>query len=214
MTQEPAWRFLLVDDHALLRRGLRELLVDELPNSLFGEAASGPDAIEQVGKSPYDLVMLDLSLPGRDGLDVLKELLLLVPEQLVLVLSVHAEEQYAVRALRAGAMGYVTKESAPEELSKAVRKVLGGGKYVSASLAESLANNLSSSGAALHQSLSDRELQVLCRLGAGKSGKEIGTELALSEKTVSTYRTRILEKMNMRTNAELVRYALQAGLAE
>ena len=187
-------------------------MVDELPNALFGEAANGEEALEQVRKTNYDLVILDLSLPGRDGLDVLKELLVLVPQQLVLVLSVRAEEQYAVRALRAGAKGYVTKETAPEELSKAVRKVLSAGKYVSASLAERLATNLSSPGGALHESLSDRELQVLCRIGAGKTVKEIGAELSLSEKTISTYRTRILEKMRMKTNAELVRHALQAGL--
>jgi two-component system, NarL family, invasion response regulator UvrY len=214
MSEALAPRFLLVDDHALIRRGLRELLVDELPGALFGEAASGPEAIEQVRKSRYDLVILDLSLPGRDGLDVLKEMLVSVPGQLVLVLSVRAEEQYATRALRAGAMGYVTKETAPEELSKAVRKVLGGGKYVSSLLAERLATNLLSPVGPLHESLSDRELQVLCRLGAGKSVKEIGAGLALSEKTISTYRTRILEKMQMKTNAELVRYTLQAGLVE
>lgn len=214
MSERLAPRFLLVDDHALLRRGLRELLVDELPDALFGEAASGPEAIEQVRQSRYDLVILDLSLPGRDGLDVLKELLVSVPGQLVLVLSVRAEEQYATRALRAGAMGYVTKETAPEELSKAVRKVLSGGKYVSSFLAERLASNLSSPAGQLHESLSDRELQVLCRLGAGKSLKEIGAGLALSEKTISTYRTRILEKMQMKSNAELVRYTLQAGLVE
>jgi len=214
MTEELAPRFLLVDDHALLRRGLRELLGDELPNAAFDEAATGPEALEQAGKSRYDLVILDLSLPGRDGLDVLKELLLSIPEQLVLVLSVQAEEQYAVRALRAGAMGYVTKETAPEELSKAVLKVLAGGKYVSARLAERLATNLARPAGALHESLSDRELQVLCRLGAGKSVKEIGAELSLSEKTISTYRTRILEKMCMKTTAELVRHALLNGLVE
>jgi DNA-binding NarL/FixJ family response regulator len=214
MSEVLAPRFLLVDDHALLRRGLRELLVDELPDARFGEAASGPEALDQVRKSHYDLVILDLSLPGRDGLDVLKEMLVSVPGQLILVLSVRAEEQYATRALRAGAMGYLTKETAPEELSKAVRKVLGGGKYVSSLLAERLATNLSSPTGPLHESLSDRELQVLCRLGAGKSVKEIGAGLALSEKTISTYRTRILEKMQMKSNAELVRYTLQAGLVE
>ena len=214
MSRPQAPRFLLVDDHALLRRGLRELLVDELPDALFDEAATGPEALERASKSRYHLVILDLSLPGRDGLDVLKELLLMIPDQLVLVLSVQAEEQYAIRALRAGAMGYVTKETAPEELSKAVLKVLGGGKYVSARLAERLATNLARPPGALHESLSDRELQVLCRLGAGKSVKEIGIELALSEKTISTYRTRIMEKMSMKTNAELVRHVILSGLVE
>jgi len=212
MTEMTAPRFLLVDDHALLRRGLRELLVDEFPDASFDEASTGPEAVERAGRSSYDLVILDLSLPGRDGLDVLKELLLSIPAQLVLILSVQAEEQYAVRALRAGAMGYVTKETAPEELCKAVLKVLGGGKYVSARLAERLATNLAKPTGALHESLSDRELQVLCRLGAGKSVKEIAVELLLSEKTISTYRTRILEKMSMKTNAELVRYVVLNAL--
>jgi two-component system invasion response regulator UvrY len=215
MTSAHPPRFLLVDDHALLRRGLRELLGEEFPGAEFDEAASGPLAIEQVKKTPFSLLVLDLAIPGRDGLDVLKEVHQLIPRMPVLVLSVHAEEQYAIRALRAGAVGYITKESAPEELCKAVRRVLEGGKYVSASLAEKLATNLSThDGSPLHESLSDRELQVLRMLAFGKSVKDIGGELALSEKTISTYRARLLEKMTMKTNADVMRYALRAGLVE
>ena len=215
MSEAPAPHFLLVDDHALLRRGLRELLGEEFPGAVFEEAASGSEALDQVNHHALSLVILDLTIPGRDGLEVLKELREHHPRLPVLVLSVHAEEQYAIRALRAGAVGYITKESAPEELCKAVRKVLDGGRYVSSSLAEKLAANLSTrDGRPLHESLSDRELQVLRMLAFGQSVKEIGVSLSLSEKTISTYRTRLLEKMTMKSNADLMRYALRAGLVD
>jgi DNA-binding NarL/FixJ family response regulator len=207
----------LVDDHAVVRRGLRELLGDEFPNAEFGEAASGPDALAQIGRQSWGLVILDISLPGRDGLDILKEALALRPGQPIMILSVHGEDQYAIRALRAGAAGYVTKETAPEDLTAAVRKVLQGGKYVSPRLAEKMVGALATRDGTtqlLHEGLSDRELQVLRMLAVGKSVKEIGLDLALSEKTISTYRTRIIDKMNMRSNAELMRYALRAGLVD
>ncbi|HXI55758.1 MAG TPA: response regulator transcription factor [Polyangia bacterium] len=208
---------LLVDDHAVVRRGLRELLGEEFPSAEFGEAASGADALIQIGKRPWGLVILDVSLPGRDGLAILKEALALRPGMPVMILSVHGEDQYAIRALRAGASGYVTKETAPEDLTAAVRKVLQGGRYVSPRLAEKMAAALATrdgTSQLLHEGLSDRELQVLRMLAVGKSVKEIGADLALSEKTISTYRTRIIGKMNMRSNAELMRYALRAGLVE
>ena len=215
MGDPPATRFLLVDDHALVRRGLRELLAEEFPEAAFAEAASGPQAIAHIAGPPLTLVVLDLTIPGRDGLDVLKEFHERLPALPVLILSVHAEEQYAVRALRAGAAGYITKESAPEELSKAIRRILAGGRYVSPALGERLAANLSvDSGRPVHESLSDRELQVLRLVAAGRSVKEIGVQLALSEKTISTYRVRMLEKMDMMTNADLMRYALRAGLVD
>jgi DNA-binding NarL/FixJ family response regulator len=163
------------------------------------------------------LVILDVSLPGRDGLAILKEALALRRGMPIMILSVHAEDQYAIRALRAGAAGYVTKETAPEDLTAAVLKVLQGGKYVSPRLAEKMAAALATRDGTtqlLHEGLSDRELQVLRMLAVGKSVKEIGADLALSEKTISTYRTRIIGKMNMRSNAELMRYALRAGLVE
>jgi two-component system, NarL family, invasion response regulator UvrY len=215
MTEGGELRILLVDDHAVLRRGVRQLLAEDLPGAVFGEAASGPAALEMVREQAWSLVVLDLSIPGRDGLDVLKEARGLAPAVPILVLSMHGEEQYAIRALRAGAAGYVTKESAPEELTRAVRKALEGGRYVSPTMAERLAAAVvDSASRAPHEALSDRELQVLLLLARGKSVKEIGVALALSEKTISTYRTRILDKMNMRSNAELMRYALRLGLVE
>ena len=208
---------LLVDDHAVVRRGLRELLGEEFPSAEFGEAASGVEALAQIGKRKWGLVILDVSLPGRDGLEILKEALALRPGVPIMMLSVHAEDQYAIRALRAGAAGYVTKETAPEDLTAAVRKVLQGGKYVSPRLAEKMVASLATRDGTtqlLHEGLSDRELQVLRMLAVGKSVKEIGADLALSEKTISTYRARIIGKMNMRSNAELMRYALRAGLVD
>jgi two-component system, NarL family, invasion response regulator UvrY len=217
MSQLPFPPILLVDDHAVVRRGLRELLGEEFPSAEFGEAASGAEALAQIAKRPWGLVILDVSLPGRDGLEVLKEALALRPGVPIMMLSVHAEDQYAIRALRAGAAGYVTKETAAEDLTAAVRKILQGGKYVSPRLAEQMVAALATRDGTtqlLHEGLSDRELQVLRMLAVGKSVKEIGLELALSEKTISTYRTRIIGKMKMRSNAELMRYALRAGLVD
>lgn len=207
----------MVDDHAVVRRGLRELLGEEFPSAEFGEAASGAEALARLAARPWGLVILDVSLPGRDGLEILKEALALRPGIPIMMLSVHGEDQYAIRALRAGAAGYVTKETAAEDLTAAVRKVLQGGKYVSPRLAEQMAAALSTRDGTtrlLHEGLSDRELQVLRMLAVGKSVKEIGADLALSEKTISTYRTRIIGKMKMRSNAELMRYALRAGLVD
>jgi two-component system invasion response regulator UvrY len=217
MSQPPALPILLVDDHAVVRRGLRELLGEEFPRAEFGEAASGAEALAQLAVRSWGLVILDVSLPGRDGLDLLKEALALRPGVPIMMLSVHGEDQYAIRALRAGAAGYVTKDTAADDLTAAVRKVLQGGKYVSPRLAEQMAAALSTRDGTTqmpHDGLSDRELQVLRMLAVGKSVKEIGADLALSEKTISTYRTRIIGKMKMRSNAELMRYALRAGLVE
>ncbi|HZL18298.1 MAG TPA: response regulator transcription factor [Polyangia bacterium] len=208
---------LLVDDHAVVRRGLRELLGEEFPRVEFGEAASGSEALAQLAARSWGLVILDMSLPGRDGLEILKEALVLQPGVPIMMLSVHGEDQYAIRALKAGAAGYVTKETAADDLTAAVRKVLQGGKYVSPRLAEQMVATLSTRNGTtqlLHEGLSDRELEVLRMLAVGKSVKEIGADLALSEKTISTYRTRIIGKMKMRSNAELMRYALRAGLVE
>jgi len=208
-------RILLVDDHAVVRRGVRDILTESLGKVTFGEAAKPSEAIEQLETSDWDVVVLDISLPGRGGLDALREIKRLRPTVPVLVLSMHAEDHYALRALRAGAAGYVNKDSAAEDLAGAVRKVLAGGTHVSAKLAETLAKSLrSDSSRPAHERLSDRELEVLRALATGKTVKEIGVDLALSEKTVSTYRTRLLEKMQMRTNAELIQYALREGLVD
>jgi two-component system invasion response regulator UvrY len=206
---------LLVDDHAIVRRGIRELLSEAFPDAVFEEAATGEDAVGMVHGSEYDVVILDIGMPRRGGMDALKELQAARPTMPVLMLSHHTEEQYAVRALRAGAAGYVSKECAADELVKATRKALAGGKYVSEALAEKLAMGLTAdSNRRLDELLSDRELQVLRMLALGRAVKEIAAELSLSEKTVSTYRARILEKMNMKSNAELMRYALRVGLVD
>jgi DNA-binding NarL/FixJ family response regulator len=206
---------LLVDDHAIVRRGIRELLSEAFPDAVFDEAATGEDAVGMVRGSEYDVVILDIGMPRRGGMDALKELQATRPTMPVLMLSHHTEEQYAVRALRAGAAGYVSKECAADELVKATRKALAGGKYVSEALAEKLALGLTTeSNRRLDELLSDRELQVLRMLALGRAVKEIAAELSLSEKTVSTYRARILEKMNMKSNAELMRYALRVGLVD
>ena len=208
-------RILLVDDHAVVRRGVRDILTESLGKVTFGEAAKPSEAIEQLQTSDWDVVVLDISLPGRGGLDALREIKRLRPTVPVLVLSMHAEDHYALRALRAGAAGYVNKDSAAEDLAGAVRKVLAGGTHVSPTLAETLAKSLRiDSSRPAHERLSDRELEVLRALAAGKTVKEIGVDLALSEKTVSTYRTRLLEKMQMRTNAEVIQYALREGLVD
>jgi two-component system, NarL family, invasion response regulator UvrY len=208
-------RVLLVDDHAVVRRGVRDILTEALGNVAFGEAGKPSEALEKLQRESWDVVVLDISLPGRGGVDALRDMKRLRPKVPVLVLSMHAEEHYALRALRAGAAGYVNKEGAAEELAGAVRKVLTGGTHISARLAETLANNLrAGSSRPAHERLSDRELEVLRGLAAGKTVKEISAGLALSEKTVSTYRARLLEKMQMHSNAELIQYAMHEGLVD
>jgi two-component system, NarL family, invasion response regulator UvrY len=209
-------RILLVDDHAVVRRGVRDILSEALGKVAFGEASKPSEAMQKIEEEDWDVVILDISLPGRGGLDTLREIKRAKPTLPVLVLSMHAEDHYALRALRAGAAGYVNKESAAEDLSGAVRKVLAGGTHVSVRLAETLARSLrtDASSRPAHDRLSDRELEVLRGLAGGKTVKQIGIELSLSEKTVSTYRTRLLEKMQMHTNAELIQYALREGLVE
>jgi len=208
-------KVLITDDHAVLRRGLKQILEDGFGKIQFGDAANAGEAIAQVAREHWDLVVLDITMPGRSGLDALKEIKTLKPNMRVIVLSVHSEDQFAVRVLKAGASGFLNKDSAPEELVKAVRKVLAGGRYVSASLAEKLAMKLDKPGDQLpHQTLSDREFQVLRMIGSGKTVSEIAQDLSLSVKTVSTYRSRILEKMNLNTNAELTRYSFEHKLVE
>lgn len=206
-------RFLIVDDHAVVRRGLAEILRDAFSGAEIGEAGTARDGIAALKGGAWDAVILDVTLPDRSGLDALKEMRELEPRTPVLVLSVHAEEHFAVRALKAGAAGYLNKESAPAELVSAVRKVRAGGKYVSEALGEKLAAALASgSPGAPHETLSDREFEVLRLIASGKRPTEIAGFLHLSVKTVSTYRARILEKTGMRTNAELTHYAISRGL--
>jgi DNA-binding NarL/FixJ family response regulator len=209
-------KILIVDDHAVVRRGLQQIVLDEYKDLVFGEATNGQEALEIVSQQDWDVVVLDISMPGRSGLDVLKEVKRDHPDLPVLVLSIHPEDQFAVRVLRAGASGYMTKETAPEELVTAINKVLAGGTYVSPSLAEILAQDLQrdASDISLHKKLSDREYEVMLMIASGKAVSEIADELALSVKTISTYRARILEKVHMRSNAELTRYAIKHGLVE
>jgi two-component system, NarL family, invasion response regulator UvrY len=206
-------RVLIVDDHAIVRRGLRELLSDEFHGAAFVEASDARQAMEQLRKKQWDVMLLDIMLPGKSGLDLLKELRAEWPKLPVLVLSGYPEDQFAVRVLKAGAGGYMTKESAPEELAKAIRKVLAGGRYVSPALAEKLALGVKKDPTRLpHETLSDREYEVMSRIASGKTVTEIGEELSLSGKTISTYRTRILEKLSVKNSAEIVLYAVRNGL--
>jgi len=208
-------RVLVADDHAILRRGLKEILARELPGIESGEAKDAQEVLAQVRSHKWDLVILDVSMPGRSGLDVLRDLKREQPKLPVLVLSMHPECQYGNRVLKAGAAGYMNKESAPEELVKAIRKVLAGGRYVSPALAEKLAFDLSEDTTRPpHERLSDREMEVLRMIASGKTVSQVAEDLHLSVATVSTYRARLLEKMGMATNAELMRYALDNRLID
>jgi DNA-binding NarL/FixJ family response regulator len=208
-------RILIADDHAVVRRGLKQILAEAFKGSVFGEATNSQEALERVWKEPWDVVILDLTMPGRSGLDVLKEIKRERPKLPVLILSMHPEDQFAVRLLKAGASGYMTKESAPEELVGAVKKAVAGGRYVSVPLAEKLASLIvHDAQAAPHESLSDREFLILRMIASGKPVSAIARDLALSVKTVSTYRARLLEKMSMTNNSELVHYAFQNQLVE
>jgi len=208
-------RVLIADDHAILRRGLIDILRREFKDAVCGEAENAQQTLAQVQSHNWDLVILDVTMPGRSGVDVLADLKRMRPKLPVVVLSMHPEDQYGKRVLKAGASGYMNKDSAPEELIKAIRKVLAGGRYVSPALAEVLAMDLGAGGdQPLHARLSDRELEVLRLVGSGKSVSEIAEVLHLSVTTVSTYRARILEKMHLRTTAELMNYALRHQLAD
>ena len=206
-------KILIVDDHAIFRDGLKRILSDEFKAATFGDASNATEAIDLAWKQKWDLVLLDITMHGRTGLDVLKEIRSSASRVPVLILSGHPQEQYAVRVLKAGAAGYLTKESASRELCNAVRKLLSGGKYISASLGEQLAGEIQSPQRDAHETLSNREYQVMLLIAAGKVPKEIGSELSLSAKTISTYRSRVLEKLKLRNNAEIMRYVVERKLA-
>ena len=206
-------RILLADDHAVVRHGVKQILKDAFAQATFGEAQNAHELLEIVGKEYWDIVVLDLNMPGGNGLEALKQIKLDHPQLPVLILSMYPEDQYAVRTIRAGAAGYLNKESAPEELVQAIHKILHGGEYISADVADELVQYARhEDDQPLHKHLSDREYQVLCLIASGKEVKEISSELGLSAKTISTYRARLLEKMNMKTNAELTHYAVQNEL--
>jgi len=206
---------LIADDHAVVRRGLREILADALPGADFSEAGTGDEVLSQLGKSQAAMLILDISMPGRSGMDVLRDVKHAYPRLPVIILSCQPEDQYAVRCLRAGAAAYINKESAPEELAEATKKILSGGRYVSASVAETLLTNLDDSvDKPLHELLSDREYEVMRLIAAGVALTEIGDRLHVSVKTISSYRARIMEKMQMKSNAELTRYAMTHSLID
>lgn len=206
-------RLLIADDHPIVREGLRRIAEEEPGIAIAAEASSASQALARLKDTTLDVVLLDVSMPGPSFIEVLQTVRRDYPSVRVLVLSVHPEDQWAVRALRAGASGYLTKDHSPEQLIEAIRKVYRGGKYVSSTLAERLATGLEAGGTgASHEVLSDREFEVLRALGSGLSVKEVGASLGLSPKTVSTYRARVLEKMQHRSNADLVRYVSDNGL--
>ncbi|MBL8447154.1 MAG: response regulator transcription factor [Zoogloeaceae bacterium] len=208
-------RVLIADDHAIVRQGLRQILSDTDDLEVTGEAENGVTAIQLARQQPWDVMLMDVSMPDRNGIDTLKIIRKEFPRQPVLILSMYPEDQYAIRALKAGAAGYLTKQSAPEQLVKAIRQVANGKKYVSASLALELAEAITDdTERPPHERLSDREYQTLCLIASGKTLTQIGDELNLSVKTVSVYRARLLEKMRLRNNAELTHYGLKHGLVE
>lgn len=206
-------RVLVADDHTVVRRGVLQILAEAPDMIVAEEASTGHDALRSAQKNDYDVILLDISMPDINGLEVLKQLRVFKPEQKVLILSMYPESQYAVRALKAGASGYLTKESAPDELVAAVRKVSRGDRYITLSLAEELAAQLGGEEReTLSEDLSDREYQVMRLLALGKTVTEVAEELSLSTKTISTYRVRVLQKLGLRNTAEIIRYAVERGL--
>jgi DNA-binding NarL/FixJ family response regulator len=208
-------KILIADDHPIVRAGLKQILAEASDIEVTVEAADGHELLRLIRKGGIDVVLLDISMPGLTGLDALKQIKTENPDLPILILSMHPEDQYGIRVLKAGAAGYLMKSAAPDQLVGAIRKVYRGGRYVSPSLAEKMAFGLQAGASGLpHEALSDREYQVLCMIASGKTVKEIGEELALSEKTISTYRTRVLEKMNMKSNSELTHYAIKLDLVD
>ena len=206
-------RILIADDHPLLRNGLRQVITQEPDMQVTGEVEESEQVLQYLREQPCDVLILDLMIPGRGGLDILREVRRQFPGLPILILSMYAEEQFAIRSIKAGANGYLSKTNAGPEVIKAIRRVLSGKKYVSPGLAEMLANSLDhDADRPPHEALSDREFQVMCKIASGMTVSQIAAEVALSVKTISTYRARVLEKMNMATNAELTRYAIQNGL--
>jgi len=206
---------LIADDHAIVREGLKQIVAEEHDMDVTGEAENTNEIFELINKNDFDILILDISMPGRSGLDALKDLKRIKPGLPILILSMFSEDQYGVRALRAGASGYLKKVSAPTELVSAIRKIVSGGKYINQSLAEKLADDFDTETKhAVHEKLSDREYQIMCNIALGKSAEEIAQELSISINTVYTYRNRILDKMSMKSNVELTQYVLSNKLVE
>jgi two-component system invasion response regulator UvrY len=207
-------KVLIADDHAIVRQGLKQILAEATEISVTGEAANGVDAARLARTGDYDVVVLDVSMPDRNGLDVLKQIKKDAPQLPVLMLSMHPEDQLGVRSIKEGAAGYLSKQSAPEQLIAAIQQVASGRKYISSLLAEQLANAIGGGDAALHDTLSTREYQTLCMIASGKTLTAVGESLKISVKTVSVYRARLLEKMHMKNNAEITHYAIRHNLID
>jgi DNA-binding NarL/FixJ family response regulator len=208
-------KIVIADDHDIVRAGLKQIISDTRDMKVTGESGSAEQLIELIKKNDYDVVLLDLKMSGMNGLDAIKHIKLMKPDLPVIVLSMHAEDQYAVRTIRAGASGYITKETASENLVAAIKKAVAGGRYISPALAETLADSIAWGGMETpHENLTDREFQVMCMIASGKSVSEIASELFLSVKTISTYRQRILGKMNMKNNSELTHYVIKNNLLD
>jgi two-component system invasion response regulator UvrY len=208
-------RILIADDHTIVRKGLKQILSEGMKHVEFGESANAVETLALIRSALFDILILDMSMPGRSGLDLLKDVKALTPKLPILVLSMYPEDQYALRVIKAGAMGYMTKDSAPDALVSAVNKILHGGKYISAAVSDQLLDMVQEpKKGESYEQLSDREFQVLQLIASGKTVSEVADKLSLSVKTVSTYRTRILEKLHLSTNAELTRYAMQMKIVE
>jgi len=206
-------RFLIADDHTVVRRGLKQILLEAFPSAFIEEVSDAEDLLKKVMRESWDVVISDISMPGRSGLEILQQIRLDHPKLPILILSIYPEDQYAIRVLKAGASGYLTKESAPEELVKATNQLLLGKKYITPSIAEKLASTLERDGEKMpHEYLSDREFEVMKQLASGRSVSEIAEKISLSVTTVSTYRARIMTKMNLKTNADLTLYAIEHKL--
>ena len=215
MNQSRKLRILLADDHTMFREGLKKILSESLVFVVAGEAGNAQETLEKVRATDFDLVVLDISMPGMDGIDILKQIKRMKPHLHVLILSMHPEDQYAFRAIKGGASGYLTKDKAADELIEAIRRIATGRKYISPDVAEQLAIDIEKdSDRPLHQKLSDREYQVMCLIATGKTVKQIAEELALGVSTISTLRGRILKKFDMKTNTEIAHYAVKHGLVE
>ncbi len=208
-------KILIADDHAIVREGMKQIVAEESDMKVTGEAANADDVFNIISNSRFDIAILDINMPGKSGLDLLKDLKIQFPKLPVLILSMYAEEQYGIRALKAGASGYLRKASAPDELVAAIKKIVSGGKYISQALAEKLADTVDSFYNILpHENLSDREFEVMCKIASGDSAEKISEDLSISIHTFYTYRNRLFEKMNMKSNVELTQYAINNKLIE
>ncbi len=208
-------KILIADDHAIVREGLKQIVAEESDMIVSGEAENAAGMMDLLNNNSYDIVILDINMPGKSGLEALKDLKTTFPDLPVLILSMYSEDQYGLRAIRAGAAGYLKKVSAPEELVRAIRLINNGGKYISQELAEKMADSFGSVKESMpHETLSDREFQIMCAIASGKSAEVIARELSISVHTIYSYRNRIFEKMGLKTNVELTQYAIQNGLIE